>query len=313
MAGYPPEFFNRGPSPLARMVFFGTIAIALMVADHRWRYLDAVRQAITVMVYPFEQAAMAPRRLAEKVSALLASQVQLQTENSTIKQQLLAQAERVQHFESLEAESATLRKLLGIRRQLPEATVTVEILHTGRSPLTKRVVVDKGAQDGIRPGQAVIDAVGIVGQVTAVYPFSSEVTLLTEKNQAIPVLNLRNGLRAVLFGTGREGLLDLPFIPINADVKPGDQLVTSGIDGTYPPGLAVATVSEVERNPAYVFARIACTPAAGVGSNKFMLVLVPDPSQNAPYAATSPPQEKATEAKPKSERGNRAGRRKREE
>jgi len=189
----------------------------------------------------------------------------------------------------------------------------VEILHTGRSPFTKRVVVDKGAQDGIRAGQAVIDAVGIVGQVTAVYPFSSEVTLLTEKNQAIPVLNLRNGLRAVLFGTGRDGLLDLPFIPINADVQPGDQLVTSGIDGTYPPGLAVAKVNEVERNPTYVFARITCVPAAGVGSNKFMLVLVPDPSQNAPYAATAPPAEKSVDAKPRPEKGARGARRKREE
>ena len=297
MSSHPPEFFNRGPSPLARMVFFSALAIALMVADQRLHYLDAIRQSVTVLLYPIEQAAMAPRRLAERLGAFLVSQYDLQTENQAIKQKLLAQAERTQRYESLEAETVTLRKLLGIRQELAPHAVAVEVLHTGRNPFTKRVVVDKGTQDGIRPGQAVIDAVGVVGQVTGVHPLTSEITLLTEKNQAIPVMVVRSGLRAVLFGTGRDGVLDMPFIPINTDIRIGDVLVTSGIDGTYPSGLAVAKVSDVERNPAYVFARITCSPAAGVGSNKFMLVLVPDPSATAPYLASAPPEEKPAEVR----------------
>jgi rod shape-determining protein MreC len=282
-----PQFFNRGPTPLARLVFFVALAVACMVVDMRFKYLNAVRQSLTVLVFPLQQIALTPTRLFQRISEFFVSQYQLQTEISSIRQQLLAQSEAVQRYHSIEAELDNLKRLLGARQRIAHQAVLVEVVHSGRSPFIRKVVVDKGAQEGIRPGQAVIDATGVVGQVTAVYPFSSEVTLLSEKNQAVPVLVLRNGLRAVAFGNGQEGGIDLPFVADNADIRTGDALVTSGIDGTYPPGLAVATVTNIERNAAYVFPRISCTPSAGIANNKYMLVLGGNEVDGVPYGEPS--------------------------
>jgi rod shape-determining protein MreC len=148
-----------------------------------------------------------------------------------------------------------------------------EVLYAGRDPFTRRVIIDKGQQGDLKAGQPVIDEIGVLGQVTRVYPWLAEVTLITDKDQVVPVQNLRNGLRAVLAGTGNDGELELKFIPLNADFQNGDQLVTSGIDGVYPPGLPVAAVSNVERNAAYLFARITCKPLAGVSSHAQVLVV----------------------------------------
>jgi rod shape-determining protein MreC len=128
-------------------------------------------------------------------------------------------------------------------------------------------------QQAVRSGQPVIDQIGVVGQVTRAYQWLSEVTLVTDKDQLVPVLNVRNGLRAVLAGTGNASTLELRFVPLNADFQNGDRLVTSGIDGVYPPGLPVAEVSNVERNANYPFARIACTPLAGVNKNTQVLIV----------------------------------------
>jgi len=173
---------------------------------------------------------------------------------------------------SLDAENQHLRQLLGLRERMSREVITAEILYANRDPFTRRVVVDKGFQHGVKPGLAVVDDVGVVGQVTRVFPWISEVTLVTDKEQAVPIQLLRSGLRGVTFGVGYDGTLELRFMPVNADIQNGDLLVTSGIDGTYPPGLPVATVTNIERNAAYAFARITCTPATGV--NNFRQVLI---------------------------------------
>ena len=160
-----------------------------------------------------------------------------------------------------------------MRRRFPESTTAAEVLYTGRDPFTRKIIVDKGAQQRIKAGRPVIDSIGVIGQVTRVYPWLSEITLITDKAQAVPVQNLRNGLRAVLGGTGEDGQLELKFIPLNADFQNGDELVTSGIDGVYPPGLPIAVVTRVERDAAYLFARIACKPAASVENHAQVLIL----------------------------------------
>jgi len=177
-------------------------------------------------------------------------------------------------LQSLESENAQMRQLLDARGRLPRETVFAEILYSGRDPFSRKVVINKGAQNGIKPGQAVVDHVGVIGQVTRVHPLLAEITLITDKDQAIPVQVVRNGLRAVAFGGGDGTTLDLRYMAANAEIQNGDLLVTSGIDGTYPPGLPVARVARIERDAAYAFAKIACTPEAGANQHRQVLVLL---------------------------------------
>ena len=175
-------------------------------------------------------------------------------------------------------------------KRLPRKAIFAEILYAARDPFSRKVVIDKGSQSGIQAGEPVIDDVGVIGQVTRVYLLMSEVTLLSDKDQAIPLQVLRTGLRAIAYGGAEGGMLDLRFMPANADIRNGDVLVTSGIDGTYPPGLPVATVARIERDAAYAFARVTLAPTAGI--DRYRQVLVLSNEANAP-----PPRSGATAAK----------------
>jgi rod shape-determining protein MreC len=273
MVTQQPEFFYRGPSPFVRLLFFSVLALAIMVADARFHALNLARAAIASITYPLQQAALAPGDILGRIGDFFVTQNKLQRENTELKQSVLKKSEELQRLSLLESELSSLRKLLGARESIQEKSILAEILHSGRNPFRRKVIVDKGIKDDIDLGQAVISADGVLGQVTAVFPFTSEVTLLTDKNQAVPVMLRRNGLRAVVFGNGREGTLDLPFIALNADVQNGDILVTSGIDGTYPAGLSVAKVTNIERNAIHAFAKITCAPLAGIDRDRHALVL----------------------------------------
>ena len=273
MVTQQPEFFYRGPSPVVRLLFFSVLALAIMVADARFHALDMARAAVATVTYPLQQAALAPGDILGRIGDFFVTQNKLQRENTELKQTVLKRSEELQRLSLTESELASLRKLLGARETIRERSTLAEILHSGRNPFRRKVIVDKGIKDDVQLGQAAISADGVLGQVTAVFPFTSEVTLLTDKNQAVPVMLRRNGLRAVIFGNGRDGTLDLPFIPLNADVQNGDILVTSGIDGTYPAGLSVAKVTNIERNAIHAFAKITCTPLAGIDRDRHVLVL----------------------------------------
>ena len=184
------------------------------------------------------------------------------------------------------AENTQLRKLSDMRERLPVKSLISEILYDARDHFTRKIVLDRGTTHGVALGQPVIDAVGVVGQITRVFPFTSEVTLLTDKDQAIPVQVLRNGLRSVAYGRGQSGILDLRFMAANADIQKGDVLVTSGIDGIYPPGLSVAKVMLVENKSTDAFDHVVCQPLAGIDNHKQLLILLADASlQPAPPAA----------------------------
>ena len=269
----PPPFFKRGPSLLTRFTFFTVISVVLLVSDARFSYLQVLRQAIATVVYPLQRLASLPSGLAGRVGEFFVTQSQLQRENEQLKRQELLHTAQLQVQKALEGENQHLRQLLAMRDRVPRDFIGAEILYSHRDPFTRRVVVDKGLQDGVRAGLAVIDDTGVVGQVTRVFPWASEVTLVTDKEQAVPIQAVRSGLRGVTFGIGYDGTLELRFMPVNADLQNGDLLVTSGIDGTYPPGLPVAVVSNIERNAAYAFARITCTPAAGVSSFGQVLIV----------------------------------------
>jgi rod shape-determining protein MreC len=269
----PPPFFKRGPSLLTRFAFFSMASIALLMADARFNYLQSMRQVVAVAVYPLQQLSSVPSRAMRWIGEVAVSHSELRQENEQLRQRGLLDAAALQNQRALAAENEHLRQLLAMRDRVPRELTAAEILSAPRDPFTRRVVVDKGSQHGVRAGAAVVDRVGVVGQVTRVFPWLSEVTLITDKEQAVPIQVLRSGLRGVTFGIGDDSTLELRFMPVNADIQNGDVLVTSGIDGTYPPGLPVAVVSKIERNSAYAFARITCAPAAGVNSYSQLLIV----------------------------------------
>ena len=269
----PPPFFKRGPSLLTRFTFFSILSVVLLVADARFNYLQVLRQSIAAVVYPLQRLSSVPGSLVVRVGEFFVTQSQLQRENEQLRRQELLNTGAMQVGRALESENEHLRQLLGLRERLPREFIAAEILYSHRDPFTRRVVVDKGFQQGVKAGQAVVDETGVVGQITRVFAWVSEVTLVTDKEQAVPIQSVRSGLRGVTFGIGYDGTLELRFMPVNADIQNGDLLVTSGIDGTYPPGLPVAVVSNIERNAAYAFARITCTPTAGVTSFSQVLVV----------------------------------------
>jgi rod shape-determining protein MreC len=249
------------------------LSLVLLGADARLKYLDTVRQVASVIIYPLQRIAGAPFSIVERTSEFFTTQGSLQAENAKLAQQNLTQMAQLQQLAALQAENEHLRKLLGTRERLSSRTSLAEVLYAARDPFSRRIVIDQGSQNDVAPGQPVIDGMGVVGQVTRVYPWLAEVTLVTDKGHLVPVLNTRNGLRGVLGGTGNDGALELKFVPLNADFENGDQLVTSGIDGVYPPGLPVAQIVSVERDAAFLFARILCKPLAGVANHKQVLVV----------------------------------------
>ena len=269
----PPPFFSRGPAPLVRLAFFASLSLALLVLDARFKYTENLRSVLALAVYPLQVLASLPVELGERVAGYFSSQAQLREDNAALRAKLLSASRGAQRFESARAEADELRRLIGASERLKLEVTPAEVLYNARDPYARKVVIDRGANQGVRAGSPVIDESGVVGQVTRAYGPFSEVTLVTDKDQAIPVQVVRNGLRAVAFGSGSNGMLELRFMATNAEIQNGDRLVTSGIDGVYPAGLPVATVARIERDAAYAFARIVCQPAAGVESGRYVLVL----------------------------------------
>ena len=298
-----PSFFHRGPSALARLTFFALLSIATMIADHRFGALEALRQSLSVLVHPLQQIAGAPATALARVADYFSSQDRLLRENDDLKAKLLEYAAAAQQSKLLQAEQDRFLAMTPPRSRFAADGVLAEILSSGRNPFVRKLILDKGLTQGVKAGMPVIDDEGVVGQVTAVGTFTSEATLLTEKDQSVPVMLTRNGLRAIAVGSGKGGAIDVPFMPVSADIQNGDLFVTSGIDGTYPAGLVVARVTAVEKNAAYVFAKITAKPAAGVDNHRFVRILT------AMRPATAPPMVQADEKRPTKERAGAKGRR----
>jgi rod shape-determining protein MreC len=269
----PPPFFVRGPAPLVRLAFFASLSLTLLVLDARFRYAESLRSVLSLAAYPLQQAARMPVAVAEGVAGYFTSQSRLREDNEELRARLLASAQGAQRYEAAAAEISHLRRLIGAAERIERKSMPAEILYSGRDPFSRKVILDRGAQHGVRAGSPVVDEIGVIGQLTRAHAFVSEVTLLIDKDQAVPVQVVRNGLRAIAFGGGASGMLELRYMAANADIENGDQLITSGIDGTYPPGLPVASVVRVERDASYTFARVLAQPSAGVERGRYVLVL----------------------------------------
>ena len=267
------QFFNRGPSSLVRLAFFSLLSLFLLFVDARYSYLEFARAAMYVPIHSLQRLAILPGELLRQANTFLVAQSTLVSENEKFDLQHRMDAAKLQQFEVLQAENEHLRTLLAIQQQASFPMQVAEIIYLDRDIFKQKLLLDKGASQEVKAGQVVMDDRGIVGQVTRVYPWLSEVTLITDKDHAVPVQVLRSGLRAVVFGSGDADELELRYMPISADIQVGDELMTSGIDGTYMPGLPVAKVVSIERDPAYPFARILCKPVAGVGKYRQLLIL----------------------------------------
>lgn len=274
----PPPFFKQGPSALSKLMVFSALALFLMVADARFKITQPLRSAVATVLFPAQWLAMRPVLAARWAGEYFTGLHTALAREEEARRRLVEQAQRAGQVEQLEAENAKLRELLGLRERLTTEAQAAEVLYDAADPYTRKVVIDKGLAHQVEAGAPVIDESGVLGQVTRVHPLISEVTLVTDGEQVIPVLNTRTGLRGVAYGNAGAvggGGLELRYMAANADVQEGDLLTTSGVDGVYPPGLPVARVQKVERRADSAFARILCQPLALVEGARHVMVLKP--------------------------------------
>ena len=273
----PPPFFRQGPSALSKLMLFSAVALFLMVADARFQVAKPLRVALATALYPVQWLAMRPVAWVRGGGQYFESLRSAQAAEEDARQKLGVLSQRANQVDQLALENIRLRKLLELRDRVSTSAQAARVLYDAADPYTRKIIVDKGLVDGVTAGSPVLDEAGVLGQVTRVYPAISEVTLVIDRDQAIPVLNVRTGARGVAFGeaAARAGTLELRFMSANADVQAGDLLTTSGVDGVYPPGLPVARVEKVERRVDSAFARIYCTPLALVDGTNYVMLLKP--------------------------------------
>jgi rod shape-determining protein MreC len=287
----PPPFFRQGPSALSKLAMCSALALFLMVADARFKMMQPLRVAMATALYPVQWLAMRPVLAVQGASQHFEALSSAQTEADAARKKLNLQSQRANQVDQLELENSRLRKLLGLRERLHFQAMVAQVLYDAADPYTRKVIIDKGLLNSVALGSPVLDESGVLGQVTRVYPSVSEVTLVTDRDHAIPVLNARTGARGVAFGdtSTHADAMELRFMAANADVTVGDLLTTSGVDGVYPPGLPVARVEKVDRRVDAAFARIYCVPLALVAGSSHVMVLEPLIAQLAARPATDPP------------------------
>lgn len=286
----PPPFFRQGPSAFTRMVFFAALALFLMVADTRFKVTQPLRAVVATVLNPVERVLRTPVDLWELAADYLGGLHGAREAADQARLDLARQAERAARVEQLQHENNRLRALLELRSAIKVRSHTAEVLYDAPDPYSRKVIIDRGQRDGLVLASPVINEAGVLGQVTRLYPYSAEVTLLTDKEAAIPVLNSRTQARSAAFGNSAGAGLELRFMAGNADVQVGDVLSTSGVDGIYPAGVPVAKVVSVERKVESGFARIALAPLAEPDSVRHVLVLEPVGLQMPPRpdAASAP-------------------------
>ncbi len=296
----PPPFFKQGPSANARLLFFGLLSIGLLIADARFEALSGLRQGIGNVLYPIQRALLVPRDVLDLSGSYFTEVNQLRQENAELKRIEALNAKALLQIEQLANENRRLRDLANARERASVRSVLAEVLYETRDPFTRKLVLDKGVQQQVAAGQPVIDAKGLVGQVSRVFQFSSEMTLITDRNMTVPVVLQRTGMRSVAFGGAAPGRLELRYLASSADLREGDLLTTSGLDPLYPPGLPVGRIERIERGGDNDFVKVLIAPSAEIQNNQLLVVLQVDTS-------AIPPAPPAESIDPSRKRGRRAG------
>lgn len=292
----PPPFFRQGVSALTKLLVFAALAVFLMVSDSRFKMVYPLRAAIATALHPVQRLLLMPVETWDSSIDYWHSMRAAARADDESHRQLVAQSVQVLRMAQLQAENARLRALLELRPALQVRSVAAEVLYDTPDPYSRKVVIDHGSAQGVALGSPVINELGVLGQVTRVYPLSSEVTLLIDKDSAMPVLNARTQQRSAAFGSGDSSGMELRYLAGNADVQKDDVLTTSGVDGVYPPGLPVAKVVAVERRIETGFARISLAPAAPADGVHHVLVLDP-------IGLQLPPRPEATPGRSSAEKG----------
>jgi rod shape-determining protein MreC len=271
-----PPIFRQGLSTTSKMLLLGLLAVLLMAADRRLHISQPIRSGVAVVLAPLQWLSLQPGHAVNAIARYFGNLEEAQDAALSFQTRTIAQAQRLQQVEQLSQENAHLRQLLELRAQVAGPAKAAQVLYETADPYTRRVVVDRGLIAGIVLGSAVIDTAGVVGQVTRVYPLVSEITLLTDRAQSIPVMNARTGSRYIANGDPQTlgGSLELKFVPGGADMQKGDLLTTSGIDGVYPAGLHVGRIARIDRRVDSSFARVHAEPMA-TERGRHLLVLLP--------------------------------------
>ncbi|NCS65796.1 MAG: rod shape-determining protein MreC [Hydrogenophilales bacterium CG03_land_8_20_14_0_80_62_28] len=265
--------FARAMGLPARLALYCLASLALMVVDSRYAAMTAVKTSAAEFVYPIQAILARPFGFLNEAGDFFMVHGQVLGENRRLILASQVFASHLQGYEALKSENVQLRGLLNLPLPVGVQARAAEIVRILPDPFNRRVIVDKGAADGVTAGRPVVDAAGLVGQVTQVYADHSEVSLLTAKEQAAPVQNQRNGLRLIVSGAGSDDRLEVRYLDMHADIKPGDILVTSGIDGVYPLGIPVARVLQVEPPRQTPFAKAICQPIGAIGQHRHLLIL----------------------------------------
>jgi len=278
----PPPFFRQGPSALTKLAFFSALSLFLMVADTRFEFARPLRAAVATTLLPVQRALSVPVQMWQGASDYLHGLSSALDSEKDAQARLAQQAEKAARADRLELENERLRSLLELRPLLQARSLAAEVLYEASDPFSRKLFIDRGANHGVALGAPVMGPDGVLGQVTRVFPLSSQVTLLIDKDAAIPVLNARTQARSAAFGGAGGDAMELRYMAANADVQVGDALTTSGVDGVYPPGLPVARVMAVERRAESGFARILLAPTASADGARHVLVLEPVGLQQPP-------------------------------
>jgi len=292
---------GRGPPLGATFLTLAIAAIALMVADQRYDQLTRVRAWLSAAVYPVQVVVDLPFRAWDWVSGSFADRSRLRQENLELTARLRLSNLQLQRFAALEDENRRLRDMRENSAGVADRVLVASILNVDLDPFRHRVLLDKGAADGVFKGQAVLDADGIFGQVAQVHAKTAEVILISDAEHAIPVQSSRSGLRTIAVGTGDSKRLSLPFVTVEADLKQGDLLLSTGMGGVFPPGYPIAEVTQVVRNASTTFALVDARPTARLDRDREVLLVWFDPpaaEAPTPAAETAPTEVPPAEAVP---------------
>ena len=265
--------FAEGAAGTLRLAVYLVLAVLAMVADYRGQYIERVRELAAGLAGPVYWLASAPVRLVRAGYGAASDRSALRDDNRTLRERLMLAEARLSRLAAVQDENVRLRALLDARTRLGLKAQLGELIDVDLDPFRHRLLIGLGANDGVREGQAVMDAHGVLGQILEVQPERSTLVLITDASHALPVRVVRTGLRTIAYGSGDTGTLTLPHIPFRADVRPGDVLVTSGIGGHFPAGLPAGVVREVTPDDVATFAIATATPAAHLARSGEVLVL----------------------------------------
>lgn len=265
--------FTRRPGPVAQLALWTVFSLILIVADTRFQTLDWLRAGVATVFYPVQRTLRLPFEFGGEVVDFFTRHHVLLSENKSLREIQRRDGALLARLQSLQSENDELRRLASLRHPPSFQTEPAEVLSTPRDPFSRRVYLDKGENASFQAGWPVVDSLGLVGQITRVYPLSSEVTLITDREQAVPAQIQRTSQRVLVFGGGDD--MEVRYLPTHTDIQPGDVLETSGIDRVYPTGLAVAKVIRVVRPADNPYARVSCQPVAGVEKSRVLMVLKP--------------------------------------